>query len=185
MQPPNQPPWPPGQGYPQQGYPQQQQGYPQQQQGYPQQGYPQQGYPQQPGYPQQGQPYPQMGGAPPKKGKTGLILAIVGLVVVGGGVGGFLWYKADRLEKATNLCREGSDIIKDNPGDGTSSGFASAFGSVLGACGYACDQGDQRSCKRIDEDMVELCRIDNKMCVEFCKIEDEPKMKAACKAAVK
>ena len=84
MQPPNQPPWPAGQGYPQQGSPQQQQGYP-----------------------------------------------------------------------------------------------------VLGACGYACDQGDQRSCKRIDEDMVELCRIDNKMCVEFCKIEDEPKMKAACKAAVK
>ncbi len=88
----------PQQGYPQPGQPQQ--GYPQQ--GQPQQGYPQQGQPQGWGQPPQGQGYGQQGqygqgqpqqgwdqqnqpgygqGEPPKKSKTGMIVAIIAIVV--------------------------------------------------------------------------------------------------------
>jgi hypothetical protein len=179
VQPPNQPPWPPEQ--PQQpGYPQQQQPYPQQ--GYPQQQpYPQQGYGQQ--YPQQG--YPQQ--APPQKkgGGTLIVLAVIGVLVIGGGVGGFLWYQNDKLEKAKSFCSDGSDAMKKNEGGGRSDGFATAFGTVLGACGYACDKKDDASCKAIDDDMDQLCRIDHSLCTEFCKMEEEPRLKAACKHAMK
>ncbi|RZS43459.1 hypothetical protein EV193_102439 [Herbihabitans rhizosphaerae] len=80
---------PPSGGFPQQG-PQQGGGYPQQQSGgYPQQGgYPQAGQQQQPGgYPQQGG-YPPGGGFPPPQKKSPLpwILAIVGVLVIGGAV---------------------------------------------------------------------------------------------------
>ncbi|MFO0590017.1 MAG: hypothetical protein U0441_20915 [Polyangiaceae bacterium] len=89
MQPPNQPPWPPGQGQPPQGGPPQQAYPPQQQPGYPPQqqpgfapqqqpGYPPQQQPgfapqQQPGYPPQqqqgfGQPPQQGFGQPPQQG---------------------------------------------------------------------------------------------------------------------
>lgn len=92
------PPEGPPQGYPQsgqypQGYPQQ--GYPQgPQQGYPQQGYPQQGYPQGPqqGYPPGGQyQYGPPGGQPPKKGKRGLIIGLV-VLLLAGAAGGVTWW---------------------------------------------------------------------------------------------
>jgi hypothetical protein len=130
MQPPNQPPWPPGQGQPPQGYPQQQQpGYPQQpqQQAYPPQqqpGYPpqqqQQAYPpqQQPGYPQQQPGYPQQpqqqayppqqgfgpqpGQAPPKKGNPLLWvgLGVGALVVFGSVIGVGVYFYKQSEERA-------------------------------------------------------------------------------------
>ncbi|WP_051766102.1 hypothetical protein [Saccharothrix syringae] len=77
------------QGHPQQGYPQQ--GQPPQ--GFPQQGYPQQGFPQQ----QYGQQYGQppigyVGGEPPKKKRTGLVVtAVVAVLALAAGTVATVW----------------------------------------------------------------------------------------------
>ncbi len=116
FQPPSSPNYPPADqpAYPQQpGYQPPQQDYPQQQ-NYPT---PQQGYPQQPGFqqpPQQGYPQqlpwagaPGQVGAPgtavaaPKKSRTGLAIGIIVLllIVVGGGIGGYLYINRSTPEK--------------------------------------------------------------------------------------
>lgn len=169
MQPPNQPPWgPPGppQGYPQQpGYPQQQP-YPQQQQ----YGYPQQGYPQQPHAPQ------------PKKSNAGKIigcLAVVFVLVIGGAVGAFLWYRSAQTEKMAHACSIGTKSLSENAGSRNPDSFMKLLALTLESCSAACDKEDAPSCAALDDHLKKLCSVDKSMCTKLCTTVDSPSLKTA------